>query len=407
MSLSNPINPLTQLFNNKAKVNKDKQILENYIKKLKRLQDDEKELPSEDVNLIKFEEYKEPEMTLEESEPYLKTYQKYRDDFEDSVIKLEPILSKKSFRYTVLPIIYHDIYDNYEKQQELHWTVNEIDLETDVEHWANKLSKNDRTFLMHVLAFFASADGIVNANIRENIIEHLTIKEAECAYGKQFDMENTHAVMYSLMIETFIKNPKLKNNLINSIKTMPEMRKKAEWCEKWIKSDKPIAHKMFAFAIVEGIFFSGSFASIFWLKTRDDNLMPGLRNSNTFIARDECQHVILTQLIFSHFKNRLKQSVVEQMIREAVEIEDEFINSALKCRLIGMNSKLMSQYIKYVSDDLLLQFGYKKIFNATNPFEFMIRIGQYLKDNFFEKRGLTYAHANIGKKKTFSTTADF
>jgi ribonucleoside-diphosphate reductase subunit M2 len=399
--MSQSISPLKRLFKDKEQNAKNKDKLAKYLEKITEQTSNNCRLV-DGINYVNFDECKEPVMSLEESEPYLSVYYKYEGDFIVREIKHEPILSKKSLRYTVFPILYKEIWDNYKTQQELNWSVNEIDLSKDVDDWTNKLSENDRIFIMYVLAFFASADGIVNANIKQNIIDHLTIKEAECAYSEQFRMENVHGEMYSLMIETFIKDQILKNKLINSIKTMPAMRKKVAWCERWIKSDKTIAHKMFAFSIVEGIFFSGSFASIFWLKTREGNLMEGLRASNTFIARDEAMHVQLTQLIFKEFTNRLKQEVVHEMIKEAVLIEDEFINEALRCNLIGMNSALMSQYIKYVSDTLLVQFDYEKLYNVENPFEFMNRIGVYLKDNFFERRATSYGNA-IAKVKNFAT----
>ena len=200
---------------------------------------------------------------------------------------------------------------------------------------------------MYVLAFFASADGIVNANIKKNLIDVVRIKEAECAYGKQFEMENAHGEMYSLMLDTFVKDETLKKKLIEAIKTMPSIKRKAQWCKKWIDSDKTYAHKLVAFAIVEGIFFSGSFASIFWLKTRPGSIMPGLRKSNKFIARDENKHVDLASLLNALLKNRLKESVIYEMFDEAIVIEEEFINASLPCRLLGMNAALMSQYIKY------------------------------------------------------------
>jgi ribonucleotide reductase beta subunit family protein with ferritin-like domain len=334
-----------------------------------------------------------------DEEPYLLSYRKYSDDFVDKNIKLEPILSKSSFRYTVYPIQYKTIWKNYKTQLSINWVVEEVDMSKDIQHWENILSPSDRHFIMHVLAFFASADGIVNANIKENLIDCVQIKEAECAYGKQFEMENAHGEMYSLMLDTFVKDPVLKDKLINSIRTMPSINKKAIWCKKWIDSDKSFAHKLVAFAIVEGVYFSGSFASIFWLKTRKGNLMPGLRKSNRFIARDESTHVELAYLLYELLENKLREEVVYEIIEEAVEIEDEFINCSLPCRLLGMNSDLMSQYIRYVADRLLVQLGYNKKYGSENPFEYMNKIDTYCKGNFFEERGDSYQNSNNSQNK--------
>lgn len=271
----------------------------------------------------------------------------------------------------------------------------------DVAHWENSLSNDDRLFIMSVLAYFASGDGIVNANIKQNLIDVVKIKEAECAYGKQFEMENAHGEMYSLMLDTFVKDPVLKQKLINSIKTMSGIKKKTEWCEKWINSDKTYAHKLVAFAIVEGIFFSGSFASIFWLKTRPGSIMPGLRKSNKFIARDENLHVELACLLYSLLTNRLKESVIHEILKEAIDIEIEFINESLPCRLLGMNANLMSQYIKYCADRLLVQLNYHKLYNATNPFEYMKKIDTFCKENFFENRADGYSDSKINNKRKF------
>lgn len=336
-----------------------------------------------------------------DTEPYLASYYKYADDFVNSEIVLEPFLSKKNERFTIHPIQYPTIWENYKQQQRLDWVADEVDLSKDVDHWENKLSEDDRNFIMHVLAFFSSADGIVNLNLKKNLMDVITIKEAECAYSKQFQMENVHGEMYSLMIDTFIKDPVLKQKLIDSVKTMPAIKKKAQWYCNWIDSDKPFIHKLIASAIVEGVFFSGSFASIFWLKARSGSIMPGLRKSNKFIAKDENKHVELACLIKGYLKNIPKESVVYQIISDAVEIEDEFINDALKCRLLGMNTELMSQYIRYVADRLLVQLGYHKKYNVENPFEFMKKIDSYAKENMFEGRIDEYSNANIDNPKVF------
>lgn len=335
------------------------------------------------------------------NEPYLESYRKYSNEFEGEIV-FEIILSEKSFKYSVYPIEYHSIWDNYKRQQEANWIVEEIDLSKDKYDWDNKLSDSDRLFIMHILAFFSAFDGIVDENINTNFIEMIKIKESICAYGKQFDMENVHGEMYSMMLSTFIDNEELKNKLINSIKTIECVKKKAIWCKKWIDSDKTFAHKIIVFAIVEGVFFSGSFASIFWLKNRPGSILSGFLESNKFIARDESLHVELATLHYNLCNNRLKQSVVYEIMEEAVLIEDEFINSGLPCKLLGINSDLMSQYIRYVSDRLLVQLGYEKKYFTTNPFEFMEKIDVISKTNFFEKRNDAYKDAKINNSKKYT-----
>ncbi len=350
---------------------------------------------------IKFIENEEPVLSEEETEPYLPSYNKYCDDFIDNEIKREPILSTTSERYTVYPIQYKNIWEIYKKQLQVNWVIEEVDLSRDVADWEKMLSFNDKIFLMHVLAFFAIADGIVNANIKQNLIDVVKIKEAECAYGKQFEMENAHGEMYSLMLETFVKDQILKEKLIDAVKTMPSIKKKAQWCKKWIDSDKTYAHKLVAFAIVEGIFFSGSFASIFWIKTRSGSIMPGLRKSNKFIARDENLHVELACNMYSLLKNKLKESLVYEIFEEAINIEEEFINDSLPCKLLGMNAHLMSEYIKYCADRLLVQLGYNKKYNVENPFEYMKKIDCFCKQNFFEDRNDEYSDAKINNPRIF------
>jgi len=353
---------------------------------------------------IKFSPEKiEKEIPLIES--YLINYQKYASDF-ISPIQEEQILSERSVRYTVFPIEYKDVWKNYKQQLQNNWVVEEIDLSKDAYDWENVLDDNDRLFIMHILAFFASADGIVNANIKENLIDLVKIKEAECAYGKQFEMENIHGELYSLLLETFIKDSTLRKNLINSVSTISSIKKKAEWCRYWIDSDMSYAHKLFAFAVVEGVFFSGSFASIFWLKTRG-NIMPGLMKSNKFISRDENLHVVLAWTLYLLLKNKLKYTVVIEILRTAVEIEDEYINVSLPCRLLGMNSELMSQYIRYVADRLLVQFGYPKFYHVENPFEFMKKIDNFVKSNFFDERNDAYSSSTIGNPQIYKVLEDF
>ena len=343
-----------------------------------------------------------------EVDDYVEFYHKYRNDFTDpNNIKDEPILSSKSERYTVFPIQYPTIWKNYKTQIKANWIVEEVDLAKDIVDWEKKLSHGDRNFLMHVLAFFAASDGIVVTNLEERFTNDIKIREAKCAYGRQIDMENIHAEMYALMLDTFVKNPVLNHKLINAIKTMDCIKQKAKWCEKWIDSDRTFAHRVVAFAVVEGVFFSGSFAAIFWLKTRPGNVMPGLIKSNMFIARDEGLHMELACALYKLLNNKLKEKVIHEIFEEAVEIEEEFINTALPCKLLGMNSLLMSQYIRYVADRLMVQLGYNKKYFVENPFEYMAKIDVDNKANFFEERNDSYADANVGNKREFSLSVDF
>ena len=355
---------------------------------------------NEELNL------EEDTLITEKTEPYLESYKKYASDFISPNINIEPILSKRSERYTIYPIEYHTIWRNYKTQMKAHWVPEELDFSKDIKDWENKLSHDDRYFIMHVLAFFAASDGIVATNLEERFCRDITIREAKCAFAAQDAMENIHGEVYSIMIDTFVKESKLKNKLINSIKTMECIKKKAKWCEKWIESDKTFAHRVISFAVVEGVFFSGSFAAIFWLKTRPGGLMPGLIISNLFISRDEGLHIDLACELYDLLKNRLKEKVVHEIINEAVEIEEEFINKALPCKLIGMNSLMMTQYIKYVADRLLVQLKYNKKYNVTNPFEFMEKIDVDTKSNFFEERNTDYSNASIGNKREFSSGND-
>ena len=355
-------------------------------------------LHNKTILFIDYEDEIEPQHI---TEPYLESYLAHNEDFIDPNIKLEPILSTKSSRYTVYPIQYNSIWKNYKGQEKINWVVEEVDLSKDLEHWDKDLSSNDKIFIMHVLAFFAAADGIVNANIKKNLIDVVKIKEAECAYGKQFQMENVHGEMYSLLLDTFIKDDVLRDKLINAIKSMPSIKKKAAWCNKWIDSDKTYAHKLVAFAIVEGIFFSGSFASIFWLKTRPGSVMPGLRKSNKFIAKDENKHVELACLLYKLLNNKLKESVIYEILKEAIDIEIEFINTSLPCKLLGMNADLMAQYIQYCADTLLADLGYNNLYNVSNPFEYMKKIDTFVKDNFFEIRPDEYSDSKIDNPRIF------
>jgi ribonucleoside-diphosphate reductase subunit M2 len=337
---------------------------------------------------------------------YLEAYNKYHYQFSNPIVK-EPILEPENSRYCTYPIKYTEIWQNYKNQLINHWIVEEIDLSNDNYDWNNCLNPDQRYFLKHILAIFASFDGIINVNMKENIFNYITIKEAECAYGKQFDMENIHGEMYSLMIETFITNQEEKNLMFDSVNSYPSVAKKVKWCEKWIKSDYPFIHKIIAFSIVEGIFFSGSFASIFWINFIFNDKLSGLRKSNGFIARDESQHVELATLIVKELKNKLKQEHVYEILSEAVEIEDEFIVDSLPCRLVGINALEMSKYIRYVADRLLVQLGYEKLYNESNPFEFMNKIDNFAKSSFFEERNNVYSDSKIINSSPFEICNDF
>lgn len=289
----------------------------------------------------------------------------------------------------------------YKKAEASFWTAEEVDLSKDLHDWHNRLNDDERYFVSHVLAFFAASDGIVNENLVERFSGEVQIPEARCFYGFQIMMENIHSEMYSLLIDTYISEPKQRTYLFDAIDTIPCIRKKADWALRWI-SDKnsTFAQRLVAFAAVEGIFFSGSFASIFWLKKR--GLMPGLTFSNELISRDEGMHTDFACLLISHLKHRPTKKAIEDIIVEAVQIEQEFLTEALPCALLGMNATLMKQYIEFVADRLLLSLGNTKYYNATNPFDFMENISLAGKTNFFEKRVGDYQKAGVmaGNQKT-------
>jgi len=282
----------------------------------------------------------------------------------------------------------------YKKAEASFWTAEEIDLSKDLHDWNKRLNDDERFFISHVLAFFAASDGIVNENLVERFSGEVQIPEARCFYGFQIMMENIHSETYSLLIDTYISEPKQRTYLFNAIDNIPCIRKKADWALRWI-SDKnsTFACRLIAFAAVEGIFFSGSFASIFWLKKR--GLMAGLTFSNELISRDEGMHTDFACLLYSHLKHKPSKELVESIISEAVTIEQEFLTDALPCALLGMNAKLMCQYIEFVADRLLLALGYTKIYHATNPFDFMENISLNGKTNFFEKRVGDYQKAGV------------
>ncbi len=320
----------------------------------------------------------------------------------------EPLLRENPNRFVLFPIQYDDIWQMYKKAEASFWTAEEIDLSQDLGDWAN-LNDGEKHFVSHVLAFFAASDGIVNENLAANLLHEVQFPEAKCFYGFQIMMENIHSETYSLLIDTYIKDPIEKNRLFNALDTVPCVTKKGEWALKWINS--PIfAERLIAFAAVEGIFFSGSFCSIFWLKKR--GLMPGLSFSNELISRDEGLHCDFACLLYTrHMKNKLPKERVLEIIVDAVRIEQEFITDALPVKLIGMNAGLMSQYIEFVADRLLGELGLEKQYNATNPFDFMEMISLQGKTNFFEKRVAEYQKAGImgdtSKAHTFSLDEEF
>lgn len=320
----------------------------------------------------------------------------------------EVLLRENKDRFVLLPIKYPEIWEMYKKSEASFWTAEEIDLSDDQKHWDN-LNSGERHFISHILAFFAASDGIVNENLAVNFMSEVQLPEARCFYGFQIMMENIHSETYALLIDTYIKDPEEKDRLFHAVETVPCVRRKAEWALRWIEGGS-FAERLVAFAAVEGIFFSGSFCSIFWLKKR--GLMPGLTFSNELISRDEGMHCEFACLLYKMLKNKLSEEVVQGIIRDAVEIEKEFVTDALPVALIGMNAKLMSQYIEFVADRWLQELGYAKIYNATNPFDFMEMISLQGKTNFFEKRVGDYQKSGVltsaeDKASSFSLDDDF
>ncbi len=308
----------------------------------------------------------------------------------------EPILKENPNRFVLFPIQHSDIWEMYKKQEASIWTAEELDLASDLNDWSNKLNDDERFFIKHVLAFFAASDGIVNENLAENFLSEVQYTEAKFFYGFQIMMENIHSETYSLLIDTYIKDSKEKDYLFNAIETFEPVKKKADWAMRWIENGS-YAERLIAFAAVEGIFFSGSFCSIFWLKKR--GLMPGLTFSNELISRDEGLHCDFACLLYNnHLVNKLPKEDVRKIIADAVEIEKEFVVESLPVRLIGMNSDLMCQYIEFVADRLLVELDNEKIYNASNPFDFMDMINLQGKTNFFEKRVGEYQKAGVLNK---------
>jgi ribonucleoside-diphosphate reductase beta chain len=305
----------------------------------------------------------------------------------------EILLKENKDRFVLFPIKYDEIWAMYKQAENSFWTAEEVDLSADLKDW-EKLNEGEKHFVTNVLAFFAASDGIVNENLAVNMMNAVQLPEARCFYGFQIMMENIHSEMYSLLIDTYVKDNNEKSRLFNAIETVPCVKKKADWALRWIENGT-FAERLVAFAAVEGIFFSGSFCSIFWLKKR--GLMPGLATSNEFISRDEGLHCDFACLLYGMLKNQLSLSDVNEMIVDAVKIEQEFVTDALPVDLIGMNARLMAQYIEFVADRLLVSLGCPKHFNSENPFDFMEAISLEGKTNFFEKRVSEYTKAGVGK----------
>jgi ribonucleoside-diphosphate reductase beta chain len=320
----------------------------------------------------------------------------------------EPILKEDPSRFVLFPIKHDDIWAFYKKSEASFWTAEEIDLGADLYDWDNKLNDDERFFIKHVLAFFAASDGIVNENLAENFVSEVQYTEAKFFYGFQIAMENIHSETYSLLIDTYIKDKAEKNKLFNAVETIPCVKKKADWALRWIDNGS-FAERLIAFAAVEGIFFSGSFCSIFWLKKR--GLMPGLSFSNELISRDEGMHCDFACLLYTdHLINQLPKETVTGIIKDAVEIEKEFVTDALPVSLIGMNAKLMQQYIEFVADRLLLELGCEKVWGSENPFDFMEMISLQGKTNFFEKRVAEYQKSGVAngtENQVFKLDEDF
>ena len=324
---------------------------------------------------------------------------------------VEPILQENENRFVIFPIQHHDIWEWYKKMEASFWTAEEIDLHQDLDDWSNKLSPDEKYFIKHILAFFAASDGIVNENLAENFVNEVQYSEAKFFYGFQIMMENIHSETYSLLIDTYVKDEVEKNKLFKAIEVFPAIKKKADWALRWIDSDS-FAERLIAFAAVEGIFFSGAFCSIFWLKKR--GLMPGLTFSNELISRDEGVHCdFAVHLHNHHLVNKVPKERIREIIIDALNIEREFITESLPVSLIGMNAKLMTQYLEFVTDRLLVELRLDKEYNVTNPFDFMDMISLQGKTNFFEKRVGEYQKAGVlnnnnEKEKTkISFDADF
>ncbi|XP_063914172.1 ribonucleoside-diphosphate reductase subunit M2 B [Zophobas morio] len=322
--------------------------------------------------------------------------------------ELEPLLRENPQRFVIFPIQYPDIWAKYKQAEASFWATEEVDLSKDLDDWKNKLNDDERYFISHVLAFFAASDGIVNENLVERFSQEVQVTEARCFYGFQIAIENIHSEMYSLLIETYISDPDEKDFLFNAIRTLPCVKKKADWALSWISSQNAtFGERVVAFAAVEGIFFSGSFASIFWLKKR--GLMPGLTFSNELISRDEGLHCDFACLMFSHLVQKPSKERIKSIIQDSVKIEKEFLSEALPVSMIGMNCQLMCQYIEFVADRLLGELGCEKIYNTANPFDFMTMISMEGKTNFFEKKVGEYQKCGVtvSGAEEFDRNVDF
>jgi ribonucleotide reductase beta subunit family protein with ferritin-like domain len=319
---------------------------------------------------------------------------------------MEPILISDDSKYTILPVKYHDIFDMYKRAVSSFWVEEEIDLAKDLNDWNNKLNYDERYFISMILAFFAGSDGLINENLGQRFYNEVQNSEARLFYGFQIAMEGIHQEVYSKIIDTYIKDKKQKDDLFNAMIVFPCIKKKADWCKKHIDSEKSFAERLVAFACVEGIAFSGAFASIFWVKKR--GLLQGLTFSNELISRDEALHTEFAILLYSKLVNKLSFKKIKEIITEMVQIECEFICDALPCRLIGMNSKSMIEYIKFVADRLSVQLGYDKIYDAKNPYDWMLLISLQSKTNFFENKVSEYALATRDKSEDiFELETDF
>jgi len=307
--------------------------------------------------------------------------------------QVEPILQENKNRFVIFPIKHHDIWEWYKKMEASFWTAEEIDLHQDLTDWNNKLSDDERYFIKHILAFFAASDGIVNENLAENFVNEVQYAEAKFFYGFQIMMENIHSETYSLLIDTYVKDEAEKAELFNALEVFPAIKKKADWALKWIDSDS-FAERLIAFAAVEGIFFSGAFCSIYWLKKR--GLMPGLTFSNELISRDEGVHCdFAVHLHNHHLINKVPKDRIKEIIVNALDIEREFVTESLPVSLIGMNAALMTQYLEFVADRLLVELGCERVYGSANPFDFMDMISLQGKTNFFEKRVAEYQKSGV------------
>ena len=318
---------------------------------------------------------------------------------------IEPILKENKDRFVIFPIKHQDIWEWYKKQEACIWTAEEIDLHTDLNDWNNKLSDDEKYFIKHILAFFAASDGIVNENLAENFVSEVQYPEAKFFYGFQLMMENIHSETYSLLIDTYVKDEAEKHELFHAIETFPAIKEKADWALKWIESPS-FAERLIAFAAVEGIFFSGSFCSIFWLKKR--GLMPGLTFSHELISRDEGMHCdFAVHLHTHHIVNKVPKARITEILTNALDIERKFITESLPVSLIGMNAVLMTQYLEFVTDRLLVELGCERVYNASNPFDFMDMISLQGKTNFFEKRVAEYQKAGVMNPDSESSKISF